>query len=681
MSVASPTSTSTHSVATSVQPARAHGRPANFRPEIHGLRGLAIVLVVVYHLWGAGRVSGGVDVFLMISAYLMVGSFVRRGTAFELWPFLVNRFRRLIPLAIVALIAIVAAGYFFVPQARWESLLAEAQATALYYQNWHLISEAANYYDQNHGAASPLQHYWSMSVQGQIFLVWPFLMVLAIGIHKLTRANLRVTLGVMFGLITVASFGYSVRAVAADPVAGYFDTFARAWEFALPSFLATLPAWRLPRPVAVLMGWVGVLSVVFAGLIVGGHPFPAWPALLPLLGASVVVLAGSPGGAISAEWWLSRPLMSAVADRAYAIYLWHWPVMVYYLTIVGAESVGLLGGLVVMAVAGVLADLSTRVFDRGLLKWRPLARKRFAVPMMAFFVALAMLTVWGGHTLINRIDQRAATTEPLGAAAVEIGEPAVQPESADALYPPATRVADDIEATPLPCPEDMNPKPWVKQLCAEYIPPVPATQFVAIVGDSHSYQWQTPLLMMAREYNWHLVSVTWPACRVTPPGLAEDAECETYSRAVTDWVLRHRPDVVVSVGTHSAATGPEVLEPTYIPGMQPFVDAGLKVLTIRDNPRFPFSVAECIQTEGPSSPTCNPPIEQKLSSEPFMEQIAATPGFSSTVDMTDYLCPGGICSSAIGNVYVYHDDNHLSLTYAKSLRPYFEERWNAALAR
>ena len=655
-------------------------RPATWRPEIHGLRGLAIVLVVVYHLWGAGRVSGGVDVFLMISAYLMVGSFVRRGTAFELWPFLVNRFRRLIPLAIIVIIAIIVAGYFFVAPSRWVSMLGEAQASALYYQNWHLIAEAANYYDQNHGAASPLQHYWSMSVQGQIFVVWPFLMMLAIGIHKLTKANLRVTLGTLFGLITVASFVFAVTMVAEDPVRGYFDTFARAWEFALPSLLATLPAWKLPRPLAIIMGWAGVLSVIFAGLVVGGQPFPSWGALMPLLGASVVVLAGSPGGVLSADWWLSRSLMSAIADRAYAIYLWHWPVMVFYLTAVDAETVDILGGLIVMAIAGILSDLSTRLLDRGLLAWKPLKLKRFAVPMMAMFLSLAMAAVFGGHAFIQRINSRPAEGAA-GAAAVVQGFPAAQPESTDDIYPPATRISEDIEATPLPCPEDMNPKPWVTQLCAEYMPPVPPTKTVAIVGDSHSYQWQTPLLLMAEEYNWRLVSVTWPGCRLRAPGDSENQECEDYSRAATDWVLRNQPDVVVSVGTRSYPTTPEAADPGYVPGMQPIVDAGIKVVTIRDNPRFPFSVAECIQMDGPSGPRCNPPLEEKLSREDYLGKIAATPGFESTIDMTDYLCPGDICSGSIGNVYVYHDDNHLSKTYATSLRPYFEERWNKALER
>ena len=659
----------------------AAGRPKNFRPEIHGLRGLAIVLVVVYHLWGSGRVSGGVDVFLMISAYLMVGSFARRGTSFKLWGFLVNRFRRLVPQAILVIIAVVAAGYYFVPPARWQAVLEEAQASVLYYENWHLISLAANYYDQNHGAASPLQHYWSMSVQGQIFVVWPLLMVLAIGIHKLTRANIRVILGTIFALITAASFTYAVVQVNNEPVAAYFHTLARAWEFALPSLLAVLPAFRFPRPLAIAMGWLGVLSVCFAGLIVGGFPFPSWAALLPLLAASIVVLAGSPGGRLSADWWLSRSIMSAIADRAYAIYLWHWPVMVYYLTAIGEESVGLLGGLLVMAISGVLADLSTRLIDRGLLRWKPISLKRFAVPMMAIFIILGLATVQGGHLLVQRMDQKAATADPLGAAAVEPGQVAIQPESADDIYPPATRISEDIEATPLPCPADMNPKPWVTQLCAEYMPDVEPTKTVAIVGDSHSYQWQTPLLAMAKDHNWRLVSVTWPACRLTPPGEAANDECEQYSARATDWVLRNRPDVVVSVGTHTSAVGPEVLDPTYIPGMQPFVDAGIQVVTIRDNPRFPFSVAECIQTEGPSGERCNPPIDQKLSSEPFMEQIGSTPGFEATIDMTDYLCPGGVCSGAIGNVYVYHDDNHLSRTYATSLRPFFEERWNAALAR
>lgn len=654
-----------------------------FRTEIQGLRGLAIVLVVVYHLWGHGRVSGGVDVFLMISAYLMVGSFVRRGTSFEVWNFLVNRFRRLVPHAILVIIVVVIAAYFFVPPVRWEALLGEAQASALYYQNWHLIGESANYYDDNNMVASPLQHYWSMSVQGQIFVVWPFLMVLAIGLHKLTKTNLRVILGIIFGAITGASFAFAVVMVNNDPVPAYFHTLTRAWEFALPSLLAVLPSRQLPRPLALVMGWVGVLAVIFAGLIVGGFNFPSWAALLPLGGASIVVLAGSPGGKLSADWWLSRGVMAVIADRAYAIYLWHWPVMVCYLTLVGEPSASLLGGLLVMAIAFILSDLSTRLVDRGFLRWSKLQLKRVAVPMMVVCLLLAVATVQVGHRMVAQLNEgpQDPDIQPLGAAAVVPGQPAAQPDSVNDLTPPATRISEDIEESEGmgPCPADMEPKAWVTQLCAEYLPPGEPTRTVMIVGDSHAYQWQTPLLEMAKEYNWRLASVTYPACRMKPPGLSENEECENYNNGVRDFVLRHHPDAVFSVATHTFPDAPEVIDPDYFPAMQPFVDAGIPVVSMRDNPRFPWSMPECLQTEGLDAPMCNPPLEQKMAPVPLMDEVAAVPGFGATMDMTEFACPGGICSGAIGNVYVYHDDNHFSLTYARSMRPFFEEQWNAAL--
>lgn len=640
---------------------------------------------MAFHLWGAGQVSGGVDVFLMISAYLMVGAFLRRGTDFRLGDFLANRFRRLVPQAVLVVVVVLAVACLMLPPVQWDALLSEATATVLYWQNWHLMAEAADYYAADHSAASPLQHYWSMSVQGQIFVAWPLLMVLAIGIHKLTRVSLRVTLGAIFGVVTVASFIYAVITVRSDPVAAYFDTFARAWEFALPSLLATLPDLRLSKTLSVIAGWVGVLAVCAGGFVVGNQHFPSWAALWPVLAASLVVLAGASTSRASVGAVLSNRVMSTVADRAYAIYLWHWPVLVFVLVWSGKVQVGWRESLLVLAITAVLTECSTRL-DQGLQSWRALRRPVVAVAMM-----LACILFAGGVIVAAPRVMRAivpGTSEAIehpGAAAIVPGEVAEQPESALSLAPGPTEIGTDYPEAPGECPEDFNPKPAGAggHMCGQVRPEGTPTKHVVMMGSSHMFHWTPEFVAMAHDRGWQLDIITYPTCDIRPPEQSEIPDCNEYNAGARDYIMRHQPDIVVGIATKTTFGNDagEVLNPWYVEAMQPYVDAGMTVVSVRDNPRFPFHVPECVQTHGPRSPECQAPVSEKMSPEPLMEQLAAHPGFEATIDITDQFCPGDVCPGTIGNVYVYQDQSHPSETYAKTLAPVVAERWDAVVDR
>lgn len=151
-----------------------------FRPEIQGLRALAVLLVAAYHFW-FGKVSGGVDVFLLISAFLMAGSFTRRiekgqfrwlKSVVDYW---VHVFKRILPLAAVTVLGILVGSYLLLPQDRWTTLISEARSVIFYYENWWSIGNLVDYYAADTSVASPFRHFWSLSVQGQIYLLWPLI--------------------------------------------------------------------------------------------------------------------------------------------------------------------------------------------------------------------------------------------------------------------------------------------------------------------------------------------------------------------------------------------------------------------------------------------------------------------------------------------------------------------------
>lgn len=651
--------------------------PSARRGEIHGLRGLAIALVVAYHLWGAGRVSGGVDVFLMISAYLMTASFLRQGMAFRILDFLVGRFRRLIPQSAVVILAVCVIGWLILPPTRWYGLLEQAVASLFYTQNWLLIDLATDYTSPDRSGTSPLQHYWSLSVQGQMFVLWPLLMLLAMALHRLGRIPIRITLGTLLGVLTIASFAYAQVAIAENEARAYFNTYARLWEFSLAGLLAFVPALKLPRTVSAIMSWTGVVAIVIGGLVIGGLPFPGPAALWPSLAAALVVFAGGSDWRGHAAYWLSSRPMAWIGDRAYGLYLWHWPFLMFWLFLTATETVGILGSLIVIALSLLVADLTTRTIERRFNRIGMLKAKRWGVATIATIVIITAGIVQAWTMVLDRdVQQVNATpeTERPGARAVTPGlEPPTPTASVSRSIAPGDTVihTDWPEALPA-CRADLEPSPPDSE-CAEVVPPGQPHKTVVMMGDSHTNQWIPLMADLANREQWHLLVIIKPGCRFTLPNPASDAACVQYSREMVDYLLEVRPDFIFTIGTRAQANGPELPVETYAEAVLPLTDAGLRIVNMRDNPRFDFKMPECVQRYGAGDPRCLRPVDEKLA--PVSPQLAlqANPNML-TMDLTEYICPGGVCPGVIGNVYVYMDDNHLSRTYVHTLKEEFENQ-------
>ena len=274
----------------------AGGSDRGFRPEVQGLRALAVLMVVSYHIW-FGRVSGGVDIFLLISAFLLSLSFLRKvesGKPLDLARHWLHQFKRLLPAVVVVIIGVLGASYVLVPQSRWPDIIDQSWASLFYVQNWVLASNAVDYYADDHSLASPLQHFWSLSVQGQVFILWPLLFLASALLARRFRLKVRGVVLLVFGVVFVASLGFSIWETYTNQAYAYFDTRARLWEFALGTLLAlALPFIRLPRFVRVVVGWVGVAAMLSAGFLLDVQgQFPGYVALWPLVAAALVIVAG-----------------------------------------------------------------------------------------------------------------------------------------------------------------------------------------------------------------------------------------------------------------------------------------------------------------------------------------------------------------------------------------------------
>nr|WP_307311944.1 acyltransferase family protein [Pseudarthrobacter enclensis] len=668
-------------------------RKATFRPEVQGLRALAVLIVVTYHVW-LGRVSGGVDIFLLVSAFLLTLSFVRRaesGTPFRLLAHWLHLFKRLLPAAVVVILGVLAGTWLILPQGRWPEVLDQAWASLLYRQNWLLADAAVDYYAQDHAGASPLQHFWSLSIQGQVFILWPlaFAATAAVltGLRRVPRlrwVTYRALLAMVFGAVFAVSLAYSIEQTATNQAYAYFETRARLWEFALGSLLAlALPYLKPGRTLRVGLGWAGLAAMVSCGLVLTvDRSFPGYVALWPTLAAAAIIVAGQTGSRFGVDRLLSSRPAVALGDNSYALYLWHWPVLVLALAATGVETPNLKQGLGIVGASIVLAVLTTRFVEKPLRDWHwpKLRTWRTAVVVVACGAVLAgPVAVW----------QTSLTAEESATAAqpreLTPGALALAPESGNTPAPRARTIPgpaaldNDWAGITSPCTGSNATIDPILEGCRQELPGEPATKRVVVLGDSHAQQYLAALEPVAAARGWELVTLLMPACRFGAESEARNAECNAYNKASSVYVLEHRPDAVFTVASLTHEDAPfETEVPGYLDGVKPFADAGIEIVGIRDNPRFTFNMPQCAQRHGADAPACNPPMSESLvEPSPLENYRGKLPGLH-LMDMSDFICARGVCPAVVGNVYVYKDDNHLTRTYVQTMIPMFEQRLLAA---
>ncbi|WP_035764551.1 acyltransferase family protein [Arthrobacter sp. H20] len=659
-----------------------------YRPEVQGLRALAVLMVVTYHIW-FDRVSGGVDIFLLISAFLMTLTFVKksdRDAPFTLRAHWVHLFKRLLPAAAVVLLGTIGASLLLLPRATWTMVLEQSWASLFYVQNWLLAAESVDYYADT-SVASPLQHFWSLSIQGQVFVLWPLLFLAASLIAQGLRLRFRTVSSVIFGLIFVISLGFSIYQTDTNQSYAYFDTRARLWEFALGTLLAlALPYLKLPKAAAIAAGWLGLIGMLSVGYVLDVEgEFPGFVALCPLLAAALIITAGQTGSRFGADRLLSWGPLVKMGDLSYALYLWHWPILVIYLVYRGQDTVGPIGGLGIISLSLALAYLTTRFVEHPLRSQPRLEASRVrglavigtCVTLVAVSVASVQLVMQqqaqalidqsdtenpGAYSLMTGfVDRSTGDSPPIPDLGSLGGEWGVLGEKCEGQHAPegneiAVRGCSFTSAQGTP------------------------TKEILVIGNSHVEQWLGPIELMAWRNNYQVTSLLNGGCSYGTESDARTSDCNTFNDAATDYALKRKPDAVFVMGTTShKATAEERTVAGLEDASQVLKEAGIQVIAIRDNPRFPVNMITCVEEHGADSAECNFPLSDKLAATAPVPSAEETGGALEFVDMTDLICPDRICGPVVGNVYVYLDDNHLTTTYTKTTLPEFEDRFLAAL--
>lgn len=660
-----------------------------YRHDLDGLRGVAIALVVAFHIW-FGRVSGGVDVFLALSGFFFTGSLLRgvAATGTVRVAHTARRLaRRLLPALVTLLAAVIAATVLLRPFTQWGEMAAQTLASLLYYQNWHLALSWSDYLAAD-PSVSPLQHLWSMAVQTQFYLL-ALVAVAAVARLCLRFAHpgaVRPVLAILLGAGAVASFLYAAHGTAVHQGWNYYDSFARAWELFAGALLAiAAPLLSPPRWVRVAAAVLGAVAVLTCGwLIDGADRFPGPAALVPVGATVALIVAG--GNLAAAEQPLPNRLLGAPAavrlgELSYALYLWHWPILIFVLARTGAATAGLGVGLGVIGASLALAYLTNRFVEEPLRmrSGRPDSQspaRALHTGRVVAALGVAVLAVSVGEQVVTRANppQAVAVLDPgpyPGAEALVNGastpeapmRPSVYEAPADAAYPSRDGCIADWDT---------------REIITCTYGDAGAQRTIAVVGSSHAEHWVPALDLLAREHAFRVEVYLKMGCPLTvaaEPMYKGEAnpDCRDWSVEVIDRLGIERPEWVFTTATRPRDGAGDETPADYPEVWTRLADRGLNVLAIRDTPWLRrdgvrYRAIDCLAQHG-DRVSCGMPRAAALNEvNPALEFAAAFPNVFP-LDLSDALCQRDICAVSEGNVLIYHDEHHLTASYSRSLAP------------
>ncbi len=705
-----------------------------FRADIEGLRAVAVTAVVLFHAAVPGVSGGyvGVDVFFVISGFLITGLLWREvsgtGTV-RLRSFYGARARRLLPASATVGVITMIAAVLLLPPLRVPTVLYDGIASALYVGNYWFVIDNINYFSDLL-TPSPFLHYWSLGVEEQFYLVWaPLMLATAWVIRRFRRDKTRAIAAsrrpylVVLALVTAVSFGLSLVVTYVVPALAFFSLATRAWQLAAGGLVAlTVIHWqRLSARMASITGWTG-LSMIVLGCVwfSPATPFPGTAALLPTLGAVLVIGAGCATPSQGCGQLLSTSPMRAVGRISYSWYLWHWPVLVLAPALLG-HPLGLAERIIAALLSAGLAWLTLRWLENP-LRFAPAIRNS-AWRSLGLGAVATVLAVGVGLGLLKVVPAPVGHGAP--APAVALNSVSLPPGATVVAYDKAvaatfaqmqTALAASFGTTAVPS----NLTPPLTNLAAEQADytyqgclrtpyesgqpecvmgdPTSSTT-VALIGDSHAAMWTPAFQAIAAQRHWRLMMMAKEACPLMDAragnafgNLVEDLQhCQQWRDGIIARLAAERPKLVVvsmwrGYGIDETMSGFTGYDAAWIEGMTHLVrqirDSGAQVLVLGPIPSPHANVPICVSGHLDDASACALSRSASVDvSGIAAEATATTAGGGQYADLSDLFCTSERCPVIVGNTLVYLDVSHLTLQYSRVLTPAIAALADRAIAQ
>jgi peptidoglycan/LPS O-acetylase OafA/YrhL len=707
-------------------------RPAHkeFRPDIEGLRAVALLAVVLFHadVPGVGGGFVGVDVFFVISGFLITGLLwreVRATGTVRLRNFYGARARRLLPASATVGVITMVGSAALLPLLQARSVIGDGIISALYVSNYWFAMQGIDYFAVSL-PPSAFQHYWSLGVEEQFYLVCPALIIGTAWLIRRRRREADATSSkspyvAVLALVAAASFALSLAITYVMPAVAFFSLPTRAWQLAAGGLIAlTAGQWRrLPALPAALIGLAGLALILLACNRFSAFTlYPGTAALLPVLGAALVIGAGCAAPVHGCGRVLVLPPMRAIGRVSYSWYLWHWPVLVLAPALLG-HPLGLAGRLAAVLISGALAVFTMHFIENPLRFAASLRRSAWgslavggaatAVAVCVGLVLLVLVPAPAGRGPAATPLTVTAAPVPAGSdidaydAAVRHAFAQVQAAVAAAaelravpsnLDPPITdaareekvRSSDSCLRTPF---QTGQPE------CA--MGDTASTSTVALIGDSHAAMWRPAFQQIAEQRHLRLEMLAMSSCPlldldiINPVLHREYSECEQWRSLILDRLQAEHPRLIVlslwrryGVG-YGTGSGFRAYDPAWIDSITRLVrqlrGTGAKVLVLGPTPDPRTDVPICLSGHLDDASACALPKSTAVNQSGIAAEAMATQaGGGQYANLTELFCTADRCPVIVGDTLVYVDWSHLTVAYSRVLAPVIGTLADRALA-
>ena len=605
-----------------------------YRPDIDGLRAISVAAVVLYH-YGAVWLPGGftgVDVFFVISGFLIT-SILRKDyetQGYSLRRFYVRRIRRIVPALLVMIAACLAVGWLVLFPNEYLSLAESAAYSTLGFGNLYFYSHTG-YFDRA-AEFQPLLHTWSLGVEEQFYLVWPAALWLL-----LRMVPWRPLVGIILAATTALGFAYAVRKLGSNPVAAFYLPHPRGWELSLGATVAFLPplSRRLPSLLTSVAGLALISWSFFC--VTSGPSFPGFDALFACLGAALLVWPRTVTTPITALLSL-RPLVG-LGLVSFSLYLWHWPVLVFF-RLVHLEATPSLAETAAMLALVLALSIASYVFIEQPFR-RPQARLRFPIGAAACVLAAA------------------AAIHSLG------GVPwRLPPESvilADA--------ANDWNAARPQCHRKDEFQLSLDKSCT--FGDTASAPAVAMWGDSHGVEIGEAIGDRLARNGRSILMLTYSSC---PPAIgftqSLSTGCEAFNTETAEFLLAHPEITTIYLAAYHEFYNQGGAGTAYELAMERSVatltSAGRRVVLVSSNPEpgysLPLGAARLALTGRLELARVSQEHYRTFSAraDAMIDRLVASYPGVARADQSTSLCDGVWCPMIRDGKAILFDDNHLS---------------------
>ncbi|MFI6356693.1 acyltransferase family protein [Streptomyces sp. NPDC050743] len=665
-------------------------RLRKYRPDLQGLRAVAITMVVLVHT-GILGIHGGVDVSFTLSGFLIGSQLlaeIDKTGKVSLGKFWARRFRRLAPGAALTIVVTAVVAWIYASPFRFRGYMQDGFAASLSFINWRQAENGTDYFAAD-GSQSPYQHFWSLSIEEQFYLLAPIALVVVAWLSRAIFRN-RFLVGLFLAAVISGSLYLSVTTTQTNQPLAYFGTPTRVWELAVGVFVALNARFlsRMYQGLAAVLSWVGLGTIlVTASLITEQTPLPGYAVGGPVLGAALIMAGGCANPRFGAERLLDNPLFNFVGNASYGWYLWHWPLLILWSDIVGHEITysdrfRVASGSFVLAVAGhYLIERRLKANVRLVqIPWRGILTglTLTATAAVAMFLAIRVVPL----NLDTAAGASAAKGSSVGYADEKSVKQAVlQKElsaTAQSILPGAPK-----DMTHYGCIDNTDVKKFVmRDNCV--IGDKQGKRSIVVIGDSHAWQWGDAFESLGKSLHVKVVTMAKGGCSpevyaIKNPELnREYSECDSWRQSAFKSIDGLKPDVIVV----TSRIRQEVTEKGAEQAFKVLEASGAKLVYITDTPQPGRNVPDCLATHIHDVSACNPAEDKAVEFPDFraIEQKGAERHGAEVLDSLPAFCADNVCPTVIADQIVYFDNSHMTGAYAKSLAPFLKPTIQKALA-